>query len=161
MLQSLSLRISTGVLSPETSLNMGVGVRNSGGRGPERALNSFIQNWPNNTKSPSSAALKCNDVHTFSVHGPSFDPSSAHAFPTPPSATPSSPPPCPPHAARPPPPARRRHRQRVYVGWNLKAQALSGGQLQYRKARQSVQRGVDCVEYSTERRCDLYAQGVT
>ena len=49
MLQSLSLRVRTGALSPDTSLNMGVGVRNSGGRGPERALNSFIQTAANNT----------------------------------------------------------------------------------------------------------------
>ena len=62
MLQSLSLRMSTGVLSPETSLNMGVGVRNSGGSGPERALNSFIQNLPSNTKRPNRAALMCNYV---------------------------------------------------------------------------------------------------
>ena len=61
MLQSLSLRMSTGVLSPETSLNMGVGVRNSGGSGPERALNSFIQNLPSNTKRPNRAALECNN----------------------------------------------------------------------------------------------------
>ncbi len=49
MLQSLSLRVRTGALSPDTSLNMGVGVRNSGGRGPERALNSFIQTAASNT----------------------------------------------------------------------------------------------------------------
>jgi hypothetical protein len=47
-LQSLSLSMSTGVLSPETSLNMGVGERNSGGTGPERALNRFIQSASDN-----------------------------------------------------------------------------------------------------------------
>ncbi len=47
-LQSLSLSMSTGVLLPETSLNMGVGERNSGGTGPERALNRFIQSASDN-----------------------------------------------------------------------------------------------------------------
>ena len=59
-LQSLSLRERTGVLSPVTSLNIGAGVRNSGGRGPERALYSFIQNAQNQTQRPKSAANKCN-----------------------------------------------------------------------------------------------------
>ncbi len=59
-LQSLSLRERTGVLSPVTSLNIGTGVRNSGGRGPERALYSFIQNAQNQTQRPKSAANKCN-----------------------------------------------------------------------------------------------------
>jgi hypothetical protein len=59
-LQSLSLRERTGVLSPVISLNIGTGVRNSGGRGPERALYSFIQNAPNQTQRLKSAARKSN-----------------------------------------------------------------------------------------------------